>query len=59
MIPGDNGSGRASWMKASARYFESVGAEFAAYFDCPVVKEYRLLDKSSQNALRDLMTGNF
>ena len=59
LVPGDSGSGRAAWMKACARYFESVGAEFVAWFDTPVKNEYRLFDKPSQNALRDIMAGNF
>lgn len=59
LVSGDNGSGRAAWMKASARYMDSVGAEFGAYFDAPVSNEYRLFDQPGKDALRDIMNGDY
>ncbi len=59
LVDGDNGSGRAVWMKASARYMDSAGAEFGAYFDAPVDNEYRLFDQPSKDALRAIMNGNY
>jgi Carbohydrate binding domain len=59
LIPGDKGAGRAAWMKGTARYMTSVGAEFGAYFDAPVGNEYRLFDQPGQTALRDIMNGSY
>lgn len=50
---GDNGAGRAAWLRQTGRYLESRGAVFAAYFDSPVNDEYRLLDAESKAAWRE------
>jgi hypothetical protein len=59
LVKGDDGTGRARWMKQVARYFQKNGAVFAAYFDTPVVADYQLTDRPSQKALHDIMSGNF
>jgi len=50
---GDDGSGRAAWLRRTGRHLESQGAVFVAYFDSPVNDEYRLLDPASQAAWRE------
>ena len=58
VAPGDDGSGRATWLTAHARYVDSVGGEFLSYFDTagPKGTDYRLLDGPSQRAWRAVVS---
>lgn len=53
---GDDGTGRAQWLKASATYARNNGALFVTYFDSRAGNvadpEYRLLDEPSRQAWR-------
>jgi len=54
---GDNGRGRAEWLRRSAAYLNDHGARFASYFDSDVGTDYRLHDYPSRDAWRDQVTG--
>ena len=55
---GSNGSGRAAWMKEYATTASQLGAEFVAYWDSDGRYDHRLLDARSQQAWRDVVSGN-
>ncbi len=57
LVAGDTGAG-GRLDEDCARYFESVGAEYAAYFDAPVVTSTDC-STTVQKALRDMMAGAF
>jgi hypothetical protein len=54
---GDDGTGRAAWLRAHARYLEGVQAEFVSYFDTNGKgTDYRLLDAPSRRAWRAVVS---
>ncbi|HEU0100789.1 MAG TPA: hypothetical protein VFR07_00550 [Mycobacteriales bacterium] len=58
LLPGDDGSGRAAWLREITRYAKDNGALFATYFDSnggPNGTDYRLTDAPSRNAWRDIV----
>jgi hypothetical protein len=57
LVAGDDGRGRAAWLKAAASYAEKNGARYVTYFDAPVAGEYRLLDAPSRQAWREVTSG--
>lgn len=56
VVPGDDGTKRAAWIRASVKYMRKAGTRFATYFDTPVAGEFRLLDAPSADAFRQSMT---
>lgn len=46
---------RAAWLLEAGRYLAEEDAQFVAYFDSPVGGEFRLLDRPSQRAWRDVI----
>lgn len=55
LVAGDNGNGRAAWLKAMGAYAKANDAVYVTYFDSPVAGEYRLLDAPSQQAWRSVV----
>ena len=54
---GDNGSARAAWLTASARYVHQQGGEFLSYFDTNGKgTDYRLTDEPSRKAWYDVVS---
>lgn len=56
---GDDGSGRATWLRAMGDYLDRHDADFAAYFDFrwnDGADDYRLRDQPSLGAWRDIST---
>lgn len=47
---GDDGSGRAAWLRDVARYLRNHDARFCTYFDSDVGVDFRLHDQPSQTA---------
>lgn len=59
LVSGDEGSGRAKWLKDSAAYAREHDALWVNYFDAlHGGSEYRLLDAASQAAWRSVVTGS-
>lgn len=46
---------RAQWLLDAGQYLADEGAEFVVYFDSPIGGEFRLLDRRSQLAWRDVI----
>jgi hypothetical protein len=57
LVPGDDGTGRAAWLRNTAAYLEAQGASWVCYFDSTVGGDFRLLDAPSQTAWRDAVEG--
>lgn len=57
VIPGDDGTGRAQWLRESARFLSGHGATWVSYFDVKLRHDYRLLDEPSRSAWRETVTG--
>ncbi|MFZ0324824.1 MAG: hypothetical protein WAN48_11935 [Actinomycetes bacterium] len=57
LAPGDDGTGRAAWLRDVGTYLADNHALFAVYFDSVVGGEYRLLDEPSRQAWYDVVTG--
>ncbi|MQA79626.1 MAG: hypothetical protein GEV10_14295 [Streptosporangiales bacterium] len=57
LAPGDNGTRRAAWLLAAARYLHDNDVVYVSYFDSTVGGEFRLLDRVSQLAWRTVVTG--
>ncbi len=56
---GDDGTGRAQWLKQSAAYFRDHGALFVNYFDAHHGDhEWRLLDAPSRAAWKSVVSGS-
>lgn len=55
---GDNGTRRAAWLLAAAKYLHDNDVVYVSYFDSTVGGEFRLLDRVSQLAWRTVVTGN-
>jgi hypothetical protein len=51
LAAGDNGTGRARWIAASAAYLRAKGAAFATYFDVNVGGTFVLADPASRVAM--------
>ncbi len=58
-VAGDNGSGRAAWLRSYAHYARANGARFVAYFDSKRKSDYRLTDSYSRSAWRDEVSAEF
>ena len=58
VVDGDNGAGRARWLRQSAEFARQHGARFMSYFDSDVGTDYRLHDNPSRLAWRDQVTGS-
>jgi hypothetical protein len=50
LLPGDNGTGRAAWLRSVASYLNSQGPLWVSYFDTKLDVDFRLLDGPSQRA---------
>lgn len=59
VIQGDNGSGRAQWLKDAVTYARNNGASFVTYFDSKVNVDYRLHDTPSKTMWRSLVASQF
>jgi hypothetical protein len=57
LVPGDDGTRRAAWLRSMGSYSEANGALYVTYFDAPVGGEFRLLDAPSQAAWRSVIAG--
>lgn len=55
---GDDGTRRAAWLLAAAKYLHDNDVVYVSYFDSTVGGEFRLLDRVSQLAWRTVVTGN-
>jgi len=55
VVTGDNGRGRATWLRSVASYLRSHGASFGLYFDSDVGVDYRLHDRRSRRAWREIV----
>jgi hypothetical protein len=53
---GDDGAGRAEWLRAVGRYAMEGEARFVTYFDSTVGGDFRLTDPASVDAWRALVT---
>ena len=58
LVPGDDGTRRAAWIRASVEYMVKAGAQFSTYFDTPVAGEFRLLDAPSVRAFRESLVAS-
>ncbi|MGI9155551.1 MAG: hypothetical protein ACR2FG_02790 [Marmoricola sp.] len=54
LATGDDGSGRAEWLREVGVYARQHGARFVTYFDSTVGGDFQLSDTASQQALGDL-----
>ena len=57
LVPGDDGTKRAAWLRQVASYLSGQGASFVTYFDSVVGGEFRLLDEPSRAAWHQVVTG--
>jgi hypothetical protein len=57
LVPGDDGTRRAAWLRSMGSYSKANGALYVTYFDAPVGGEFRLLDGPSQAAWRAVIAG--
>lgn len=57
VAPGDDGTGRAIWLRAVGEYAVNQQARFVTYFDSTVGGDFRLTDPASVDAWRALMGG--
>ncbi|HEY6749501.1 MAG TPA: DNRLRE domain-containing protein [Mycobacteriales bacterium] len=55
LVPGDDGTRRAAWLRSMGSYSKANGALYVTYFDAPVGGEFRLLDAPSQTAWREVI----
>jgi hypothetical protein len=55
-LSGDDGSRRAAWLLAVARYVAGNGGRFACYFDERRAVDFRLTDAKSRSAWRSVVT---
>jgi len=55
LVAGDNGRGRASWLRSVASYLRSHAASYGTYFDSDVGVDYRLHDRPSRRAWRQIV----
>ena len=55
VVGGDDGRGRAAWLKRVARFAHDRGARFVTYFDSDVGVDYRLHDAASRSAWRTIV----
>ena len=53
VVRGDDGAGRARWLRSYAAYTRNHGAKFATYFDTKTRLDFRLRDRPSRSAWRD------
>ncbi len=56
LLPGDDGSRRAAWIRDSCAEIARLGATFATYFDSTVGGDFRLSDGPSKNALKEAIS---
>ena len=59
LAKGDDGRRRATWLRQSAQYLRDNAAIFCTYFDSNVSGDYRLLDKPSRLAWREVVQGQW
>ena len=59
LAAGDDGSARAAWLHAVARYLRDHQASFATYFDTDIGVDYRLHDQASRAAWREIVQGQW
>lgn len=52
VVRGDNGSGRAGWLRSYAKFARDHGARFVTYWDSKKNHDYRLHDRPSRSAWR-------
>lgn len=57
LAKGDDGTRRAAWLTAIAKYLDGHDAAFVCYFDSTVGGDFRLLDKPSQRAWQQVVSG--
>lgn len=50
LVPGDNGSRRATWLNEMANYLEDSGATYVTYFESTKGGDFRLTDEPSRRA---------
>jgi hypothetical protein len=58
VVRGDDGSGRARWLRSYARYARDHGARFVTYWDSKRTHDYRLRDRPSRSAWRTAVAGS-
>lgn len=58
LLPGDNGTGRAAWLRAMAAYHRKHKALWVTYFNSTNGGEYRLLDTPSRDAWREAVASS-
>jgi len=54
-LSGDDGSGRAAWLVATAKFVAANGGRFACYFDESLGVDYRLTDTKSRAGWRSVV----
>ncbi len=54
IVVGDDGTGRAKWLRAVGAYAEQHDAAFVTYFDADIGVDFTLRDNASREALEDL-----
>ncbi len=58
LVPGDNGTRRAAWLRQVSDYADRHGARFVAYYDLVMGVDFRLRDEPSRLAWRQaVLTG--
>jgi hypothetical protein len=55
LLPGDDGTGRAAYLRAAGAYLKAQGAQFVTYYDSTQGGAYTLDDAASVQAWKDLM----
>lgn len=59
IVPGDDGRGRATWLRRNARYLRAHNAVYCTYFDSDIGVDFRLHDRPSKTAWREIVTGQW
>ena len=59
LAAGDDGAGRAAWLRAVAAYLREHEACFATYFDTDIGVDYRLHDEASRAAWREILASQW
>ncbi len=59
VVRGDDGRRRAAWLRDAVGYARNHGARFVTYFDSDVGVDYRLHDRPSKGAWRDVVRSQF
>ena len=59
VVRGDDGSGRAQWLRGIANFARENGGRFVSYFDSDVGTDYRLHDDPSRSAWRSVVTNQW